>query len=117
VGHLVHVVVVHTAHNGGEGRGAEHSALSLLGSHSHSVRYLRTIIPRRPHRWRGIGGAEAEVVVVAGRGGSGGRGSGDTDNRVMFCVVCCGAGENYCVFVEIWCEWIFLLKYQKNQRM
>ena len=45
--------------------------------------------------------------MVAGRGGSGRRGSGSGDNRVMFCVVCCGAGENYCVSVEIWCEWIF----------
>jgi hypothetical protein len=69
-------------------RGAEHSALSLLGSRSQSVRYyLRTIIPRRRHCQRAIGGAEAEVVVVAGRVSSGRRGSGGGDNRVMFCVV------------------------------
>ena len=74
--------------------GAEHSALLLPRSHSRSVRYLHMIIPHRRLRRRGIGGAEAEVVVVAGRGGSGRRGSGDSDNRVMFCVVCCGAGEN-----------------------
>ena len=53
----------------GGGRGAEHSALLLPGSRSRSVRYLRTVIPRRRHRRRGIGGAEAEVVAVAGRGG------------------------------------------------
>jgi len=57
--------------------------------------------------WRGRSGVG--VVVVAGHGGSGGRGSGGGDNRVMFCVVSCEAGENYCVSVEIWCEWIFLL--------
>jgi hypothetical protein len=68
------------------------------------------IIPHRRHRQRAIGGAKAGVVVVAGRGGSGRRGSGDGDNRVMFCGVCCGAGENYCVSVEIWCEWIFFFK-------
>ena len=79
-------------------RGAEHSALSLLGSRSQSVRYyLRTIIPRRRHRQRAIGGAEAEVVVVAGRGSSGRRGSGGGDNRVMFCVVLRSRLELLCV--------------------
>ncbi len=36
------------------------------------------------------------VAGVAGHGSSGRRGSGGGDNRVMFCVVYCGAGENYC---------------------
>ena len=84
----------HPHHPQRGGGGAEHSALSLPGSRSRSVRYLHTIIPHRRHHRRGIGRAEAEVVVVAGRGGSGGRGSNGGDNRVMFCVVCCGAGEN-----------------------
>ena len=37
----------------GGGEGAEHSALSLPGSCSRSVGYLRTVIPHRLHRLRG----------------------------------------------------------------
>jgi len=88
-------------HRPQRGGGAEHSALSLPGSRSCSVRYLHTIIPHHQHRRRGIGGAKAEVVVVAGRRGSDGRGSGGGDNRVMFCVVCCGAGENFVHLLDL----------------
>jgi hypothetical protein len=42
------------------GRGAEHCTLSLPGSRRRSVRYLRTVIPRRGHPRRGIVGAVAD---------------------------------------------------------
>jgi len=56
-GHPVRFVVVPVVQGGGRGgRGAEHSALSLPGSCSRSVGYLRTVIPRRCHCRRGLSG-------------------------------------------------------------
>jgi hypothetical protein len=72
----------------GGGRGAEQCALSLPGSCRCSVGYLSAVIPCRRHCRRGIFGAEAEVVVVAGRGGSGRRGSGSV-LMPFFCARCC----------------------------
>ncbi len=57
MGHPARVVVV-PAVQGGGGRGTELSALSLPGSCSRSVGYLRTVIPRRRHRRWGLGGGE-----------------------------------------------------------
>ena len=66
-GYPVRVVVVPaTQGRGGGGESAEHSALSLLGSRSQSVR--RWFPCRRHRRWGG-----APAAAVAGPGGSGGR--------------------------------------------
>ena len=64
---LVRVVVV-PAVQGGGGEGAEHSALSLPGSCSRSVGYLRTVIP---HRVVVVGGSAggAPAAAVAEHGG------------------------------------------------
>ena len=79
----------------GGARGTEHCALSLPGSCRRSAGYLSAVIPHCRHCGRGIFGAEAVVVVVAGRGGSGGRGS-DAVLMPFFCVpgVACVCGSN-----------------------
>ena len=88
-----------------EGGGTEHCTLSLPRSRRRSVRYLHTVIPRCGHPRRGIVGAEAEVVVVAGRGGSGRRGSG----VVIMTFFCCASGVACSSNLSrlVW-EWIFL---------
>ena len=77
----------------GGGGGAQNTAPchSLPGSCRHSAGYLRTVIPRRRHRRRGIFGAEAEVVVVARRGGSAEE-QRRGDNAIFCCAssVACG---------------------------
>jgi hypothetical protein len=65
--------------------------MSLPGSCSRSVGYLRTVIPRRHHRCWGLG-----LAVVAGRGGSDGRGSGGSDNDMF----CCG------MWLYVLCFWV-----------
>ena len=87
----VRVVVVLTVQGGGR-EGAEHSALSLPGSCSRSVGYLRTVIPHRLHRRRGERSRRRLLDVEAA--------TEEAAAAVIMTCCCCG------MWLYVLCFWV-----------